>query len=640
MIDEQFVKWAVSVFLQYLGQSTEAVVVQSSPPMPSILSHSAQNKMRYLKIAVSLALISHVASSDPLVEIKTGTLIGTAVEFSHADVDIDRTVNVFRGIPYAEPPVGNLRFRPPQSKTAWHGVHDARDFGPICIQPYNPNLPLDETESEDCLFLNVYAPTTQGEYLPVMVWIHGGAFFTGSGSAKYYSGLALAAIGNVVVVTINYRLGALGFFLTGDNEVSGNYGLLDQMTALQWVQDNIAEFSGDVNKITIFGESAGAISVDFLLLSPLTDGLFHKAILQSGTATIESYPETDAALQNKIAHGLGKVLGCERDTSQELVLCLRAVPADAFRDPSDPATGLIAGEIGEAIDGTPFSPFLDDHFITAKAVDIFRDNAFTRTEVDIMIGNNADEGTFALATSFPHLANETETRLNRSQYEVLFRAFLSGPAKTSTVAQDAVKLMYLDWDTVDSADADYVEALSQMVGDEMFVAPSDVSARGYSESGARVYRYFMTHVPSKSLWRIPWMKAAHGEEIPFVFGYHFLNDLNWALSREEVNMTLKVIKYWTDFARIGTPSTLDGHEEGGEWPAFQIPGLAYKELSLDMESKQALKATECAFWNDYIPKLVQLTESCDTCTSGSQDTTTSKLVIALTVSVLSVICRT
>ncbi|XP_070552104.1 carboxylesterase 1E-like [Ptychodera flava] len=226
----------------------------------------------HIYIIIGLAFFGCVAADDPVVEVSSGRVAGTTVEFTHPDVAIQRTVNIFRGIPYAEPPVGELRFQPPQSKTPWEGVYNATEFRPTCIQPVNNLLPESEPQSEDCLFLNVYAPQTQSESLPVMVWIHGGAFLVGSGSL--YDSLPLSAIGNVIVVTINYRMGALGFFLTGDEHVTGNYALLDQIAALQWVQDNIAAFGGDANSVTIFGESAWAMSVDLLLFSPLSEGLF------------------------------------------------------------------------------------------------------------------------------------------------------------------------------------------------------------------------------------------------------------------------------------------------------------------------------------------------------------------------------
>ncbi|XP_070548487.1 putative inactive carboxylesterase 4 [Ptychodera flava] len=194
-----------------------------------------------VKLVLHTALfISCAFAEDPIIEIKSGKLVGKSEEFSHKDVDVQRTVQVFKGIPYAEPPVGDLRFRLPQPKAPWEGLHDARKVGPACNQRINPTAPLEEPRSEDCLYLNVFTPMSDTAKLPVMVWIHGGGFFSGSANqGGFYDGTALAAVGDVIVVTINYRLGVFGFFATGDEHAPGNYGLHDQLAALKWVKENI-----------------------------------------------------------------------------------------------------------------------------------------------------------------------------------------------------------------------------------------------------------------------------------------------------------------------------------------------------------------------------------------------------------------
>ena len=211
------------------------------------------------------------AQDAPVVRIDSGALRGIT----------DQGVASFRNIPYAAPPVGKLRWRPPQAPRAWNKVRDASAFGPICPQNYNPSdngvgpLPA----SEDCLTLNVWTPAEVGAARPVMVWIHGGGFVNGSASAPLYDGDALARQG-VVVVTLNYRLGWLGFFAhpalsaTQPGEPLGNYGLMDQIAALKWVQRNIAAFGGDPGNVTLFGESAGGMSVNKLMISPAARGLF------------------------------------------------------------------------------------------------------------------------------------------------------------------------------------------------------------------------------------------------------------------------------------------------------------------------------------------------------------------------------
>ncbi|XP_070552019.1 cholinesterase-like [Ptychodera flava] len=578
----------------------------------------------FVRFVVLLAVMGLSAADDPMVEVKAGKIVGKSVQFAHKDVDVERTVHVYKGIPYAEAPVGDLRFRAPQPKGPWDGVQDATKVGYACIQYQNPLFHLEEPQSEDCLYLNVYVPQTDSGPLPVMVWIHGGAFTIGSGThGDAYDATALASMGDVIVVSFNYRLGVFGFFATGDEHAPGNYGLLDQVAALEWVQQNIAAFGGDASKVTIFGESAGSISVEYLVLSPLTNGLFHRAIMQSGSATFPAVTSDDVPLATKISQGLGKVLGCERDTTEELVQCLRKVPADDFREPNDISTGVLANVTGLGSDMStiPFSPFIDGHFLTEMPKDQLTRGAITKTDVDLIIGTNADEGTMFLPVLFPNSVNDTEISMDRATYEQTYAAFLSTPLKKSQAVLDAVKLMYVNWENADSDDADYIEALNQMLGDYLFVCPSVLSARAYSNAGNNVYVYHMTHVPAKSIWPIKWMKATHGEDLQFVFGGVF-GSKDWSMPKEEVTMSLQTMKYWTNFAKTGDPNLSGTGEDSSlkTWPLFKVPGLEYKELSLQMENKRALKADECAFWNDFIPKLMKLTEVDTVCSAADDET--------------------
>ncbi|NXP13563.1 SASB hydrolase, partial [Thinocorus orbignyianus] len=227
---------------------------------------------------------------QPEVVTKYGKVRGFRFEVEAAK----RSVNVFLRLPFAKPPVGPLRFSEPQPPEPWNGVRDGTSYPPMCLQDkqqgqYFSDMITNRKEkvvldmSEDCLYLNVYTPVSseKQEKLPVIVWIHGGGLIFGAAST--YDGSALAALDNVVVVTIQYRLGIVGYFSTGDEHARGNWGYLDQVAALQWIQENIVHFGGDPGSVTIFGESAGGISVSALVLSPLAKGLFHKAISESGT---------------------------------------------------------------------------------------------------------------------------------------------------------------------------------------------------------------------------------------------------------------------------------------------------------------------------------------------------------------------
>ena len=223
-----------------------------------------------------------MAESEPTVTLRNGVLRGMGTE----------GCCIFRGIPYAQPPVGPLRFRPPVPPAPWRGVREATSAGAIAHQfPTDLEVMqgrMDLPQSEDCLTLNIWTPSLEGADRPVMVWIHGGGYLTGTGAAEWFDGTSFARNHGVVVVTINYRLNVFGYLHLADlapgEEGSGNCGLLDQLAALQWVSDNISSFGGDRGNVTVFGESAGAMSVGVILGAPGSAGLVHRAILQSGAA--------------------------------------------------------------------------------------------------------------------------------------------------------------------------------------------------------------------------------------------------------------------------------------------------------------------------------------------------------------------
>jgi para-nitrobenzyl esterase len=287
---------------------------------------------RIVRATLVVATICAAAALDrsppPRVTIDTGILEG--------DIDSATGVTVFRGIPYAAPPVGALRWRPPRSVSKWSGVRSARQLGHNCMQgqPYGDIDPYAAGISEDCLYLNVWTPSlgTDGQRRPVMVWIHGGGFFAGFGGEERHNGARLAQKG-AVVVTVNYRLGPFGFFVhpalaaESPQHSAGNYGLLDQIAALQWVRRNIARFGGDPARVTIFGESAGGMSVGSLIASPLAKGLFQRAILESGTGVGIGIGRRDTvqATSLQLAESLGV-----RGTGADAARRLRAISADTI----------------------------------------------------------------------------------------------------------------------------------------------------------------------------------------------------------------------------------------------------------------------------------------------------------------------
>jgi para-nitrobenzyl esterase len=313
---------------------------------------------------------------NPRVTIDAGTLEGRA--------DSAGRVMLFAGIPYAAPPVGELRWRPPRPAASWQGVRDATRLGHNCMQhqPYGDIDPYKAGVSEDCLYLNVWTQSTSGSR-PVMVWIHGGGFFAGFGGEERHNGAPLARKG-AVVVTVNYRLGPFGFFAhpalsaESPHHASGNYGLLDQIAALDWVRRNIAKFGGDPSRVTIFGESAGGMSVGTLIGSPLAQGLFQRAILESGVGTGGAVARTDSAQATgaRVGAALG-VTGSDAATAARL----RALSADSVLA----ATLRVAGNPGRPI----FWPSIDG-WVLPRTVDSALVLGMGNV-VPVIVGTNADE---------------------------------------------------------------------------------------------------------------------------------------------------------------------------------------------------------------------------------------------------------
>ncbi|XP_032515247.2 esterase B1-like isoform X2 [Danaus plexippus] len=325
------------------------------------------------------------------VEVEQGKLKGARIGDSEADYV------AFKGIPYARPPLGILRFKAPEPPQDWEGVRDATAHGPVCPQ-YNDRLQRLEAGSEDCLYLNVYSKTlTPPQPLPVMVWIHGGAFYTGSGNSDFY-GPEFFMKHDVILVTFNYRLEVLGFLCVGNEDVPGNAGLKDQVAALKWVKRNISVFGGDPNNVTIFGCSAGAASVSYHLLSKMSGGLFNKAICQSGVCLNEwSYN----IYARERAFQLGKLLGLETEDPQALSTFLKNAPVSDLVNIKLPP---IETKHKDLTDSILFGPVVEnaetdvEHFITKPPPELVRSGCFAK--VPIILGFTSGEG-MELGKHFP-----------------------------------------------------------------------------------------------------------------------------------------------------------------------------------------------------------------------------------------------
>ena len=471
-------------------------------------------------LSLAMMAVGRIHAGTPAARVEQGEIAGKTV--GSGDVE------AFLGIPFARPPAGELRWKPPQPPEKWEGVRRCEDFGPACPQPEAVVQPIRGPRKEDCLYLNVWRPAGAAKKLPVMVWIHGGGFTTGSGAKELYDGSKLARAG-AAVVTINYRLGPLGFLahpaLSAEaaDGTSGNYGLLDQIAALEWVRANIEALGGDPDRVTIFGESAGAVSVSCLLVSPKAKGLFHRAIIQSGTADGIRTPlkaKGDGPSAEKAGLAVAAELGVEGEGPEALAK-LRAKTAEEILAASDPRVGLFGK-------GTKFRPCVDGVVLPAAPLDLIR--AGRHNDVPVIIGSNADEGT---------LFTKLQLRIRRpAGYR-----FLLGKAFGGRAGQ--VEAMYPV-----GRGKSVEEQVAAVITHSAFTAPARRTARVLASKGrSPVYLYYFSRVGPGM--KRSGMGATHGAEIFYLFGTpprpsHF--------DETDRDLAGKMRDSWVRFARTGDPN--------------------------------------------------------------------------------------
>jgi para-nitrobenzyl esterase len=493
---------------------------------------------------------------------------------------------IFRGIPYARPPSGELRFRAPQEAASWDGIRDATRFGNRAMQVPNEALeailgrpenqpPLDE----DCLYLNVWTPGLDDKRRPVMVWLHGGGFASGSGSDAIYDASALASR-DVVVVTINYRLGPFGFlfvpgFAGAPGEACANFGILDQIAALKWVQSEIAAFGGDPGNITIFGESAGGMSVGTLLGSPLAAGLFHKAILQSGAAhqvLTEDVAATTAA-------DFARTLGMDEPDAASLRSRSAAELLEAQAKLEAESNWTTRRAIGL---GLRYQPVIDGQVIPALPIEPIRRGS--SKDVPVLIGTTLDEYKL-FAVMMPRLREMSEDEAAKRVSYLL-------PDRDVERARSMLHAYRLARHARGEATEPY-ELVCAIVTDWVFRVPADRLAEAQSTHQERVFAYRLD-------WRSPVgegiLGACHAIDLPFVFGTQQLAR-RWVGKGEDVDALATTIgDAWVAFARSGDPST-----STLPWPRFDA--ASRKTMVLDRECRVVERPHEgerrC--WDGIIP---------------------------------------
>ena len=487
---------------------------------------------RWIFAVVFITTAAVLRSAPPaIVKIDSGQLSGTSWN----------GVKVFKGIPFAAPPVGDLRWKAPQPVVPWSGVKSADAFAPQCMQTSypagSPYAMAPAAQGEDCLYLNVWTAAAAGAKRPVMVWIHGGAWTRGASSIPTYDGAALAQKG-VVVVTTNYRLGVFGFLahpeLTAEspNHASGNYAILDHIAALKWVQKNIAQFGGDPSRVTIFGESAGSWSVNTVQATPLAKGLFHRAIGESGAQFASATRLADA---EKSGTAFATAAGADS------VKALRAVPAEKLN--------TMAARVGINVDGYVLPDTVRAIFAQKK-----------QNDVPVLVGSNANEWTtLSSPATFPKTLDDYRRRI-AAQY--------AGFEKEIDAAYPV------------KSDADIAEAMLGMGRDTTFTLEMRTWARMVSAGGKKAFVYFFSHVPpspNAKTWG-----AYHASEISYVFGT--LKNRDWPYTETDFTLSEKMAGYWTNFAATGDPN-------GGslsKWTPYDAANEPYLDLGDTIQVKNHL----------------------------------------------------
>ncbi|XP_049779935.1 cholinesterase-like isoform X1 [Schistocerca cancellata] len=521
-----------------------------------------------------LTIASLAKGEDVLVTVKQGVLRGTTATSVY-----NVSYTSFVGIPYATPPLGKLRFQAPQPAANWEGILNATEYGSDCVQESG-------TGSEDCLYLNVYVPGVpeEGAQLPVMFWIYGGGYRVGSGSGKMSSPEFLVSYG-VIFVAFNYRLGPLGFLGTGDAVAPGNAGLKDQQLAMTWVQNNIASFGGDPQRVTIFGQSAGSMCTSVHFVSPLSSGLFSQAILESGTVITE-HPLTIAEARNH-SFGLGAALGYETNDSQQLIDFLQSVSAedlvlvdDSLIMPHQPIIGLLWGPTIE--------PDLEGAVLSESYIQRLIDGRFNN--VSVMAGTVSDESGDEIIRDSEAIASMNE------DFVAAIGPLLHLPTvEQQTEAAKKLRDFYFGNDTIST---DNPDPLVYFFDDLKWFDPNDGFIRTAAELSSKPIYSFVFDYRGENIHTSQW-GVGHGGELSMIF-YQKNQDYNFDPESEEEKVRRNMLRLWTNFAKYGNPTP---EADPVIWEPYDQSSRSYLLMQANFTLAHDRLGERLGFWRENVPLL-------------------------------------
>ncbi|KAM3715925.1 Acetylcholinesterase [Dirofilaria immitis] len=533
-----------------------------------------------------------------------------------------KLVTEFLGIPFAEPPIGQLRFRKPKPKQPWRTLLNATTMPNACMQSsdtyfgdfqgatmWNSNVPV----SEDCLYLNLVVPgqINQNARLPVMVWIYGGGFWSGCISLDVYNPKIITSEENVIFVAMNYRVSVFGFLYMGREEAPGNMGLWDQLLALKWVRKNIDLFGGDPNQVTLFGESAGAAAVSMHLLSPKSSPYFQRAIIQSGSVTAPWATETKevAIARSVVLYDDMRCGNMSKDPQNwdldKVLRCLMDAPAEAIRD-SEWAPVMEFADF-------PWVPIVDGDFLIEQPTTSLKRGNFKVAE--LLIGSNLEEAiyfiVYQLGDIFPprdfFIKKDFVTSREKWLHSIsnlLPRKMLKAPLALASIIHE-----YEPAD-LPIKPSDWINSLDKMLGDLQFTCNSNEIALANSMHGGDTYYYYFTHRSTQQTWP-KWMGVVHGYEINFVFGEP-LNTKEFTYTKEEQELSMRFMRYWANFARTGNPNkNPDGTYTSDVWPLYTQSSMEYMNLTVESDYYAGAsrigtgpRRKQCSFWKKILPNLM------------------------------------